>query len=106
MLDLACGPGRHAVALARRGFRVTGVDRTRSYLDAARRRAAEQHLELEFIQEDMRQFERPGYFDVVLSLFSSFGYFDEPQEDRRVLAHLYVSARSTLSPAKQGLGGK
>jgi 2-polyprenyl-3-methyl-5-hydroxy-6-metoxy-1,4-benzoquinol methylase len=37
VLDLCCGPGHHSLELARRGFRVTGVDRTRAYLDAARR---------------------------------------------------------------------
>ena len=50
VLDLGCGPGRHALALARRGFRVTGVDRTTHYLDAARRRAADQHLDLDLVQ--------------------------------------------------------
>src|SRR5690606_20922826 len=40
ILDMPCGVGRHSIALARRGHRVTGVDRTESYLDRARRHAA------------------------------------------------------------------
>ena len=39
-LDLCCGPGRHAIALAQRRFAVTGVDRTASLLDRAREHAA------------------------------------------------------------------
>ena len=39
VLDFCCGPGRHAVALAREGHRVTGVDRTGPYLDIARKKA-------------------------------------------------------------------
>jgi 2-polyprenyl-3-methyl-5-hydroxy-6-metoxy-1,4-benzoquinol methylase len=39
VLDLCCGVGRHSLELARRGFHVTGVDRTRPYLDRASRQA-------------------------------------------------------------------
>ena len=44
ILDLCCGPGRFAVPLARRGFRVTGVDRTAFFLDKARERAAAENV--------------------------------------------------------------
>ncbi|MCC6445897.1 MAG: class I SAM-dependent methyltransferase [Armatimonadetes bacterium] len=43
-MDLACGPGRHALEMARRGFRVTGVDRTASYLENARQQALQENL--------------------------------------------------------------
>ena len=39
VLDLCCGPGRFSIALARRRFTVTGVDRTKYFLDKARARA-------------------------------------------------------------------
>jgi cyclopropane fatty-acyl-phospholipid synthase-like methyltransferase len=58
VLDLCCGIGMHSVELARRGYHVTGVDRTRSYLDKALRLAAEESLKVEFIQEDMRTFSK------------------------------------------------
>ena len=54
VLDLACGPGRHSLEMARRGFRVTGVDRTTEYLEEARKRAKVEDLTIEFVQEDMR----------------------------------------------------
>ena len=93
VLDLACGIGRHALELARRGFRVTGVDRTRLYLERAVRRAREEGLVVELLREDMRRFCRPGAFDLALNLFTSFGYFLEPADDRRVVENVYASLR-------------
>lgn len=93
VLDLACGPGRHALELARRGFRVTGVDRTRTPLERARAAAAAEALSLELVEGDMRSFERAGAFDLVVSLFTSFGYFRDPEDDRRVAAHVARSLR-------------
>ena len=75
ILDLCCSPGRHALEFTRQGFQVTGVDRTKLYLEEAKNKATLEKLEIEFIQEDMRNFRREKYFDVVLSLFTSFGYF-------------------------------
>lgn len=89
VLDLACGPGRHSLELARRGHRVTGVDRTRPYLQEARKRAADEGLALEFLESDMRSFRRPDSFDVVLSLFTSFGYFKEPAQNLEALRNMY-----------------
>jgi 2-polyprenyl-3-methyl-5-hydroxy-6-metoxy-1,4-benzoquinol methylase len=59
ILDLCCGPGRHSLEFARRGFQVTGVDRTARYLDTARATATREGLTVEFVQEDMRHFHRP-----------------------------------------------
>lgn len=93
VLDLCCGPGRHSVEFARRGFRVTGVDRTTRYLDAARARAAAASLTVEFVQSDMRRFRRAEHFDFALNLFSSFGYFEDADDDLQVLRNLRESLR-------------
>lgn len=93
VLDMPCGPGRHSLALARRGFSVTGVDRTPLFIEEARRRAEEESLEVELIREDMRRFRRPEAFDAALNLFTSFGYFDNPAEDRRVLENFFTSLK-------------
>ena len=85
VLDLCCGPGRHAVALAKRGFAVTAVDRTPFLLDQARARAAHASLPVEFVLEDMRRFSRPATFDLIINFFTSFGYFDDQADDLRVL---------------------
>ena len=72
VLDLCCGPGRHALEFARRGFRVTGVDRTARYLATARAAETREGLTVEFVQEDMRHFHRPAAFDLALNLFAQF----------------------------------
>jgi SAM-dependent methyltransferase len=93
VLDLCCGPGRHAVALAKRGFAVTAVDRTRFLLEQARARAAQASLSIEFVLEDMRRFSRPATFDLILNFFTSFGYFDEQADDFRVLERVRQNLR-------------
>src|SRR5262245_54666126 len=87
VLDLCCGPGRHAVPLARRGLAVTAVDRTRFLLDHARERARLAGLAIDFVEADMREFLRPAAFDLALSLFTSFGYFAARDEDLRSEEH-------------------
>ena len=93
ILDLGCGPGRHALELGRRGFSVTGVDRTAAYLEQARARANAEDLVIEFVQEDMRRFCRPNAFDAALSMFTSFGYFEDPAENRQVLMNVNRSLK-------------
>src|SRR5689334_3318427 len=73
VLDLACGPGRHSVAFARRGFRVTGVDRSPFLLERARANARDADVDVEWIESDMRDFRRPDAFDLAICLFTSFG---------------------------------
>ena len=92
-LDLCCGPGRHSLQLARTGFAVTGVDRTKAYLEKARKQAEKERLDVEFVQEDMRSFCRPDAFDAVINLFTSFGYFEDIEDDRKVAANVYHSLK-------------
>lgn len=93
VLDLGCGPGRFAVPLAQRGFIVTAVDRTPYFLGKAKARARTAGVPLELIEADMRDFVRTGAFDLALSLFSSFGYFDSKADDRVVVDNLFASLR-------------
>lgn len=97
LLDLCCGQGRHARALARRGYRVTGVDSNAQALAEARRASVDDVADqsasgssapyqlnsepmsgaVSYIEHDMRHLEElPGAFDGVLCLWQSFGYFD------------------------------
>ncbi|MCP4808642.1 MAG: class I SAM-dependent methyltransferase [Proteobacteria bacterium] len=87
-LDMPCGVGRHSIALARRGFEVTGLDRTARYLEVARSRAEDQ--DVTFVQGDMRE-GTGGGFDLAVNLYSSFGYFDDPADDRRTLEAFHGS---------------
>jgi SAM-dependent methyltransferase len=94
VLDLACGPGRHAVPFAQRGFQVTAVDCTSLLLEKARGYAADRRVAIEWVEQDMRQFRRPEMFDLAVSLFTSFGFFDDAAENERVLANVHASLRS------------
>jgi SAM-dependent methyltransferase len=84
-LDLCCGPGRCSIALAQSGFSVTGVDRTKFLLEKARTKARAAKARVKWIQMDMRDFVRRDTFDLVLSMFTSFGYFDDKDDDMLVL---------------------
>ena len=93
VLDLCCGVGRHSLEFARRGFQVTAVDRNTEYLAEARERAWKDGLKVELVEQDMRFFSRPSTFDGAISLFTSFGYFQDPEDDRRVARNLSESLR-------------
>jgi SAM-dependent methyltransferase len=93
LLDLCCGFGRISAELARRGFAVTGVDITESYLRAAREDAAYEKLDIEYIRADARDFTRPGFFDLAVNLYISFGYFENSEDDRIVMRNVYESLK-------------
>jgi len=84
VLDAPCGFGRHSLALARRGFEVTGVDLSETELQRAKERAAAVGLPLQLVRQDMRDMEFSGEFDLALNLFSSIGFFTD-DEDRLLL---------------------
>jgi SAM-dependent methyltransferase len=91
LLDLGCGPGRYAVPLAREGFNVTGVDRTRLLLDRGKEYAASKGVQVEWVQEDMRRFVRPNTYNLIISMFTSFGYFEDMRENKTVLENVFTS---------------
>jgi SAM-dependent methyltransferase len=93
VLDLGCGIGRHSLELARQGYSVTGVDRTDAYLKTARENAGKEGLNVEFIRQDMREFRRPNGYDAVISMFTSFGYFEDPDDDRQVADNMFACLR-------------
>jgi SAM-dependent methyltransferase len=68
VLDVGCGPGRHSLALARRGYEVVGVDRSEEFLRLAREAAAAEGLDCTFEQADVRDLRVGRTHDVVLCL--------------------------------------
>lgn len=85
VLDLACGYGRHAIAMAMRGHRVTGLDFNTHYLDIAAEEGRAAGAQIEWRPGDMRELPFDAEFDGVYSFFTSFGYYDD-EENERVLA--------------------
>ncbi|MEU5980006.1 methyltransferase domain-containing protein [Streptomyces sp. NPDC047315] len=94
VLDLCCGPGLFVVPLARSGHRVTGVDLSEPMLARARAACEDAGVSAELLRADMLHHVRPGAYDVVLNVFTSFGYFADPADNLRVLRN----ARRSLAP--------
>ncbi|MBI3831503.1 MAG: methyltransferase domain-containing protein [Planctomycetes bacterium] len=90
VLDCPCGFGRHALVLAKAGYLVTGVDRSKPFLEHARAEAAKNNLKAEFVEADIRALpaELSGRFDAAYSAFTSFGFFDSDAENEQTLREL------------------
>lgn len=86
VLDCPCGQGRHAHLLAEAGYDVDGLDYSADLLDVARARGTSRTLR--YTRGDMRRLPArwTGRFDVVLNLFTSFGFFASAADDQRVIA--------------------
>jgi SAM-dependent methyltransferase len=84
VIDVPCGFGRHSILLARRGYRVTGVDFGPELLAQARNEARRKGVTVDFRRGDMRRLRFRAQFDLLLNLFTSFGYFGDAG-DQRVL---------------------
>jgi len=87
ILDLACGKGRHAYYLAEKGFDVVGVDLAENSIKYAN--TMYQLPNLEFYVHDMRKPFRVNYFNYVLNLFTSIGYFNQLKENEDVFESVY-----------------
>ncbi len=85
VLDLACGSGRQTLELARRGYRVLGIDSQEGPLAAARAAAREERLNVHFLHTDIRQISYRGEFDVVVNLQTSLGCLLNDRDHLRVL---------------------
>ena len=88
LLDVPCGGGRHSLALAARGYAMTGVDLSPVFLAAARSGPAAGQVAWE--QRDMRDLPWPQTFDGAFSLGNSFGYYDD--EGNRSFLHAVAGA--------------
>jgi len=90
-LDLACGKGRHSLQLHKSGFKVIGIDLSKESITHAKQHERE---DLEFFVSDMRTLSWSNYFDVVVNLFTSFGYFHNTEDDQKTIS----SVANALKP--------
>ena len=104
ILDLCCGIGRISSELSRIGFSVTGVDITESFLKTAKEDAQYEKLNIEYILADARDFIRPDFFDTIVNLYISFGYFSDQKDDLKVLRNVYQSLKKGGSFIIETLG--
>jgi len=87
ILDLCCGAGRHAAALAEQGYRVTGIDYSAYLIDIARHEYATLPS-LELFRCDMRDSYPNKPFDAIVNFFTSFGYFSTDEENASVVTNI------------------
>ncbi len=80
ILELCCGTGRLTLPIAKEGYDITGVDFTPSMLEQAKTRAAEEGLEVEFIQADMRTLDLPEKYDLIFIPFNSIHHLYENED--------------------------
>jgi len=76
LLDVPCGNGRHSLELAKRGFRMTGLDISEEFIQEAQNLSKAQGALIEWVLGDMCQIQRISEFDGAFCLGNSFGYFD------------------------------
>ncbi len=93
ILDVGCGRGRHAIGLAENGYKVTGLDLSPRSIAAARRRAEEAAMAVEFIEGDMRDRVCDACFDGAVNLFTAFGYFENEEDHSRAIAAIAASIK-------------
>jgi SAM-dependent methyltransferase len=101
VLDVGCGPGRHALALARRGIDVVGVDLSEDFVTLARDAAAVDGLPARFEVGDVRELAYDAEFDAVICLcqggFGLLGGHDEPRAFERIAAAVRPDGRLALT---------
>lgn len=90
ILDVACGNGRHALAFNQLGYDVTGIDLS---FNKTRENLRFEKENLHFYRHDMRQLFRINYFDVVLNLFTSFGYFKSHYDELNAAAAIAANVK-------------
>lgn len=99
ILDLACGNGRHSVLFAKKGCSVLGIDLSRYLISQAKKKLetdySQQRSNLRFEIGDMRNISHKSEFDLVVNLFSSFGYFESDKDNEKVIG----SISKALKPA-------
>ncbi|MFI5164014.1 MAG: class I SAM-dependent methyltransferase [Bacteroidia bacterium] len=88
ILDCGCGKGRHSIYLSEKGFKITGIDLSEKNILEAKKSEKEN---LAFYVHDMRNLFRINYYDVALSLFTSFGYFEKDSENNKIIKSISAS---------------
>jgi SAM-dependent methyltransferase len=99
ILDLCCGQGRHSIELAKKGYVVTGVDISNYLLVKAKLDAERKRLKINFVLDDIRYWGTKEKFDLVISMFTSFGYFTDRENEcliERISSLLKKSGRFIL----------
>jgi SAM-dependent methyltransferase len=85
VLDMACGSGRHSIIFASKGYEVTAIDLSKNLIATAEANAKEQNVNIEFVNSDILEFNSNKKFDLTVNLFTSFGYFDDDEDNFKII---------------------
>jgi SAM-dependent methyltransferase len=77
--------------LHKKGFEIVGVDKTTEYIEESRQK--DESGKIEFVNENMKDFKRENSFNVVLNWWNSFGYFEDKEDDRKMLENIHASLK-------------
>lgn len=110
VLDIGCGAGRHSVELAKRGYRMTGVDMSPGMLAEARKAAVEAAVEIEFVQCNAAEYKADKLFDTAICLcegaFCLLGPDDDPMErDLAILRNIHAALKQGATLVLTALSG-
>jgi 2-polyprenyl-3-methyl-5-hydroxy-6-metoxy-1,4-benzoquinol methylase len=94
ILDIGCGTGRHAIELARRGYKVTGIDLSEAQLKRAKAKALEAGVQVTFQVQDARYFQFPAQFEVVTMICEgSFPLMETDEMNFMILQNAYTALK-------------
>jgi SAM-dependent methyltransferase len=91
IFDVCCGKGRHAIALARKGYSITALDFVPSYTDFIQKISNVEDLSIQTFTMDVRQISFEHQFDKAYLMFTSFGYFSDKENE-----HLLFQLKQSL----------
>ncbi len=89
IVDLACGTGSSSLSLAKKGFKITGVDLAPQMLEVAREKSSEEKAEIDFVKQDMRHFQLPEPTDMVVVYQDGLNYMLEEEDLKKVFNRVY-----------------
>src|SRR3989344_4483461 len=94
ILDIPCGYGRYAIALAKKGFQVTGIDINEAHLKKAKEDSQKQKIN--FLKEDMINIGNENYnkFDFGINMFYSFGFFKKEEDNQKSMQEFYNALKN------------
>jgi len=90
VLDVGCGSGRHSIEFARRGYNVTGYDLSNRLLSVAQAEARGAGVDMNLVRGDIRSIPFKAEFDLVMNIFTSWGYFESDSENRLALKNAFL----------------
>jgi len=94
ILDLCCGTGRHSVLLAEKGFNVVGLDLSSQAIKKAKLKLITRNVKARFVRKDMRAIPFNKYFDAIINMSDSFGYFNNDEDNYKIIENVSNSLKN------------